>query len=50
MIQSKGYAAQNAASNLAPWEFQRRDLTQNDVLIDILYCGGMPLGSSLYKK
>jgi uncharacterized zinc-type alcohol dehydrogenase-like protein len=39
MIQSKGYAAQSAESNLAPWEFERRDLTQNDVLIDILYCG-----------
>lgn len=39
MIQSKGYAAQSSETNLAPWEFQRREVEENDVLIDILYCG-----------
>ncbi|RZL69584.1 MAG: NAD(P)-dependent alcohol dehydrogenase [Pedobacter sp.] len=39
MIQSYGYAAQSATSNLAPWAFKRRELNDNDILIDILYCG-----------
>ncbi|MBN9543731.1 MAG: NAD(P)-dependent alcohol dehydrogenase [Alphaproteobacteria bacterium] len=39
MVKSKGYAAQNATSNLAPFEFERRPLTDNDILIEIMYCG-----------
>ncbi|QHW01140.1 NAD(P)-dependent alcohol dehydrogenase [Spirosoma endbachense] len=39
MIHSKGYAAQRAETNLAPWNFDRRDLGPHDVLIDIAYCG-----------
>lgn len=39
MIQSKGYAVQSAKANLAPWDFQRRAVAKNDILIDILYCG-----------
>ncbi|HVD96467.1 MAG TPA: NAD(P)-dependent alcohol dehydrogenase [Candidatus Limnocylindria bacterium] len=39
MIPVKGYAAQSAASPLAPFDFKRRDLRPKDVLIDILYCG-----------
>lgn len=39
MIQSNGYAAQNAESNLAPWAFKRREVGGTDILIDILYCG-----------
>src|SRR6187431_398439 len=39
MTQSKGYAAQNHTSNLAPWNFQRRAVGADDVLIDILYSG-----------
>jgi len=39
MITTKGYAAQNATSGLAPWEFERRDPGPNDVLIKILYSG-----------
>src|SRR5580765_3742808 len=39
MIQTKGYAAQNAKSQLAPFSFQRRDLDPRDILIDIQYCG-----------
>lgn len=39
MIPVKAYAAQNAASPLAPYNFERRDLREYDVLVDILYCG-----------
>ena len=35
----KGYAAQNAKTPLAPWNFQRREVKSHDVQIDILYCG-----------
>lgn len=38
-IKVKGYAAQNAESDLAPFEFERRDLRDNDVEIVIEYCG-----------
>jgi uncharacterized zinc-type alcohol dehydrogenase-like protein len=39
MIASHGYAAQNARSPLAPFKFERRELKDHDVLIDIHYCG-----------
>ena len=39
MIPVKGYAAQDANSNLAPWNFQRRDVGHHDVHFEILYCG-----------
>jgi alcohol dehydrogenase (NADP+) len=39
MYQTYGYAAQDAGSPLAPFEFQRRDLRELDVRIDVLYCG-----------
>jgi uncharacterized zinc-type alcohol dehydrogenase-like protein len=39
MIKAKGYAAQNAKSDLAPWNFQRREVGPHDVQFDILYCG-----------
>jgi len=39
MIQSKGYAAQSAETDLAPWSFERRDLQPHGVQIEILYCG-----------
>lgn len=39
MINAKGYAVQNPKSGFAPFEFKRRELRPNDVLIDILYCG-----------
>ena len=35
----KSYASLNASSQLAPFSFDQRELTENDVLIDILYCG-----------
>jgi uncharacterized zinc-type alcohol dehydrogenase-like protein len=39
MTAVKGYAAMSATSGLAPWNFERRDVGADDVLIDILYCG-----------
>jgi uncharacterized zinc-type alcohol dehydrogenase-like protein len=39
MIQSKGYAAQNPQADLAPWDFERREVGPHDVQIEILYCG-----------
>jgi uncharacterized zinc-type alcohol dehydrogenase-like protein len=39
MVQSKGYAAQTAKANLAPWNFQRRAVGAGDVLVEILYSG-----------
>ncbi|NMH29458.1 NAD(P)-dependent alcohol dehydrogenase [Flavobacterium silvaticum] len=39
MIPSKGYAAQGPETNLAPWNFERRDVGPHDVLIEIAYCG-----------
>lgn len=39
MRQTKGYAAQDAKSPLAPFSFHRRDPRENDIAIDILYCG-----------
>lgn len=34
-----GYAAQDALTPLAPFAFERRALRENDVAIEILYCG-----------
>jgi uncharacterized zinc-type alcohol dehydrogenase-like protein len=39
MIQSKGYAAQSVETDLAPWNFERREVGPHDILIDIKYCG-----------
>jgi D-arabinose 1-dehydrogenase-like Zn-dependent alcohol dehydrogenase len=39
MIQVSGYGALNATSSIAPIEFERRELGEKDILIDILYCG-----------
>ena len=39
MIASKGYAAQTPTSDLAPWEFERRDVGEHYIQIEILYCG-----------
>jgi alcohol dehydrogenase (NADP+) len=38
-IKAKGYAAQSPTTDLAPWNFQRRDPGANDVHFDIQYCG-----------
>lgn len=39
MSKASGYAAQSAESALAPFSFERRDLRDDDVSIDIDYCG-----------
>lgn len=39
MIKVKGYAAEYAKADLAPWNFQRREVGKHDVQFDILYCG-----------
>ncbi|RPE08316.1 NAD(P)-dependent alcohol dehydrogenase [Chitinophaga lutea] len=39
MSQVKAYAAQNATTPLAPWNFSRREPGPHDVQFDILYCG-----------
>jgi uncharacterized zinc-type alcohol dehydrogenase-like protein len=39
MIPVKAYAALNATAPLQPFQFERRDLREHDVLIDILFAG-----------
>lgn len=39
MIPVNGYAAHSAKSSLIPYSFDRRDVGEQDVLIDIQYCG-----------
>lgn len=39
MIPVKAYAAHDPASPLVPFNFERRDLREHDILIDILYSG-----------
>jgi uncharacterized zinc-type alcohol dehydrogenase-like protein len=39
MVQAKGYAAQKANDNLELWNFERREVGNHDVQIEILYCG-----------
>ena len=34
-----GYAAPSAKTELAPYQFERRDIRADDVVIEILYCG-----------
>jgi uncharacterized zinc-type alcohol dehydrogenase-like protein len=39
MIKAKAYAAQTPATDLAPWNFERREVGPHDIQIEILYCG-----------
>ncbi len=39
MIETKGYATQDEGAVFAPFNFDRRDVGPNDILIDIQYCG-----------
>jgi len=39
MIQVKGFAALDPTSPLEPYNFERRDLREHDVLVDILFSG-----------
>ena len=36
-IQSRGYAAKDSSGKLSVWEFERRPVGDNDILIDIKY-------------
>lgn len=36
-IKSKGYAAKDNSGKLSPWEFERRPVGDNDILIDIKF-------------
>lgn len=39
MIAAKAYAAQSPETDLAPWNFERREVGPHDVQFDILFCG-----------
>jgi uncharacterized zinc-type alcohol dehydrogenase-like protein len=39
MTNTKAYAAYNATSHLEPYNFNRREVGEKDIQIDILYCG-----------
>jgi len=39
VVQSHGYAAHDDKSPLVPFAFERKDVGENDVLIDIKFCG-----------
>jgi len=39
MIPVKGYAAQSPTTDLAPWDFERREVGPHDVQFEILFCG-----------
>jgi alcohol dehydrogenase (NADP+) len=39
MLKTKAYAAKSATSPIAPFEFERREVGPNDVLIEISHCG-----------
>ncbi len=39
MLPTKSYAALDATAPLAPFEFNRREVGERDVLVEILYCG-----------
>jgi alcohol dehydrogenase (NADP+)/uncharacterized zinc-type alcohol dehydrogenase-like protein len=38
-IKSRGYAGRSETSGLSPWEFERRPVGDNDILIEIKYSG-----------
>jgi alcohol dehydrogenase (NADP+) len=39
MIETQGYATQDASAKFAPFSFERRDVGPKDILIDIEFCG-----------
>jgi uncharacterized zinc-type alcohol dehydrogenase-like protein len=39
MTTTYAYAASDAQSKLAPFEFQRRELRAHDVQMEVLFCG-----------
>lgn len=38
-MKTYGFAATSCDAPLAPFSFERRDLRDNDIAMDILYCG-----------
>ncbi len=38
-MRTLGYAAHSPDSPLVPYSFERRDLRENDVAMEVLYCG-----------
>src|SRR5882672_2691349 len=38
-VASKGYAARDTSGKLSPWSFERRPVGDNDILIEIKFCG-----------
>lgn len=41
MHKARGHAVYSSTSRFEPFSFSRRDLRDNDVRIDILYCGSV---------
>ena len=39
MLQTKGYAVQTAESDFEPFDFERREVGADDILIEIQFCG-----------
>lgn len=39
MIETKGYATHDTNAKFVPFNFARRDIGDNDILIDVQYCG-----------
>jgi uncharacterized zinc-type alcohol dehydrogenase-like protein len=39
MLQARGYATHNTEAHFEPFEFERRDVGANDILIEILFAG-----------
>lgn len=46
MVPTKGYAAHVAHEPLKPFSFDRRDPQPRDVLIEVLFCGGLSFRST----
>ncbi len=38
-VKSRGYAARDESGKLSPWSFERRSLGDDDILMEIKYCG-----------
>src|SRR5437867_4012027 len=39
IVASKGYAARDTSGKLSPWSFERRPVGDDDILIEIKFCG-----------
>ena len=50
VIATKGYATHDTSAKFAPFDFTRRDVGPNDILIDIAVLRHLPLGHSPGKE